>query len=486
MLTQTTQRYWAGMLTGIVIMICLGWLKLILTGNILTDHNPYPWELGYPVFICFAGALLVFGISYWKFIWSNSPEKKNYKTEAYLVLILASVMVPFVSNDVIIYLAHGYLSNNGVDVFSHVNILSQSVWAPHINDWKDGPFVYGPINLIPSKLANYVGRENLWLTFVTYRLMMLLAGIIIIELLNRIVQKPKDLLIVVLAPAFWLHNVGHMHNDLIAMLLIITSLYFLVNKRIIIAAIFIGIAMASKVSIVIYIPFLYCYYFFTTDKNRMQKLGIICVSIVLMLLTIIGCYMIFYTGTSSIEVPFAYLAKQNANKSFAEILGEILNVLLSDQSVQSQLEVVDIKKTDPKVYWWKISKTVFNAVGLMLFVILGIIFIIKTKLKPTKEQVLELFIKFSFIFFFIYLHIFQAWYLVLIAPLIVLSTNVRLRKYFMILCCYSGVHTIMIAIARPSMLFILLPILVLVNIGLFLWQFRKNYLTIEAGNIQVT
>ena len=69
----------------------------------------------------------------------NGLEKENYKKEAYWIVILASCMLPFLSNDVFVYLGHGYLSNHGVDVFSHTNILKDSIWINYIDAWPDGP-----------------------------------------------------------------------------------------------------------------------------------------------------------------------------------------------------------------------------------------------------------------------------------------------------------------------------------------------------------
>lgn len=485
-LNSSTKGSWRGMITAIMLLIALSWVKYGITENIRVDHNPFPHILGYPVFILFSLSILLFSFSYWKLIWRTELTQINYKKEAYGILILSSLMVPFLSNDVIIYLGHGYLHNHGVDVFSNTSILQGSRWSAYIDDWKDGPFVYGPINLIPAKLANYIGRENLAITFVSYKVIMLLVGIGIVELFNRIVKEPKDLLIAILAPAFWLHNVGHMHNDIIACLFVLSSVYFVLNKQLIPSALFIGLALACKVSIVLYVPFIFMLYFYTSEAKLTGKLLNILVGVLLMIGALVGCYAIYWTGSSSIEVPFKYLSQQQSTKSFAEILGEILNVLFSGvnkTNIQSEVAMETVPVNDPKAYWWRISKTIFNGIGILMFIVTGLIFGIKTKMKFTKEQVIELFIKFNFIFFFIYLHIFQAWYLILIMPLVIISANDRIKKYFMILCCYSGIHTIMITIARPSALFYILPVLVIINCGLFVWQFRKNFLTVEATNL---
>jgi hypothetical protein len=482
------KRPWEVMITSILFLCALSWLKFGITENIRVDHNPYPGSWSYAVFFVFCGALVLFGLYYWKLIWKTQHTQPHYKVEAYVILFLASLMVPFLSNDVIIYLGHGYLSNHGVDVFSNIGILKDSAWAPYIHDWKDGPFVYGPVNLIPAKLANTIGGENLWLTFIVYKCFMILVGIGIIEILQRIIKDPRDLLIAILAPAFWLHNVGHLHNDLIACLFVLASVYFITKAQLLPAAIFMGISISCKVSVVLYVPFIFVYYYFTSTQKLTQRIITIFSSLILFILSIAACYAIFWRGSSSIQVPFEYLSQQQSTKSFSEILGEILNVIFSGvnrANIESEVAMEEVAGNDPKIYWWTLSKNIFNIVGLIMFVVTGVIFWIKTKLKFTKEQIIELFIKFNLIFFFYYLHIFQAWYLVILIPLIALSTNERLKKYFMVLCCYSGVHTIIITIARPSALFYVLPVLVIFNCCLFVWQFKKNFLTVEASQNEI-
>ncbi len=480
---KTFKTHRIALIAGVLLMIGLSWLRYGLIRNLKVDNTPFPVEWNYPVFIVFISALVLIAINYWKLVWKDQAAgRKNFKKEAYWIVILSSFILPFLSNDVFVYLGHGYLSNHGVDVFSHTNILKDSIWISYIDAWPDGPFVYGPLNLLPAKIANWIGGENIWLTFASYKVLMMLMGFGIVELLHKIIKDPKDLLMAVLAPAFWLHNIGHMHNDMIAAVFVMVSVALILRNHMIAAALFMGIALACKVSVIIYVPFIFCFFFFTYQMSVGKKILVMCGAFILLVASIMGSYAIFYTGPDSLTVPFGYLAKQNAAKSFAEILGEILNVLFSDDknSIGNEFDKASIVKTDPKVYWWGVSQKIFNVIGLVMMVLLTIIFIAKTKLKLSKELVIEYFIKLSFIFFFIYLHIFQAWYLVLLMPLIVISENQRIKKFFMVLCAYSGVHTIIYVIARPSALFYLVPVLVIINCGLFLCHFRKNYLTVEA------
>jgi hypothetical protein len=314
------------------------------------------------------------------------------------------------------------------------------------------------------------------------------VGVGIIEILHQIIKDPKDLLIAILAPAFWLHNIGHLHNDLIACLFVLASVYFITKNQLVPAAIFIGVAFSCKVSVVFYVPFIFVYYYYSSTAQKSKRVISIMVSLALFLLSIGACYAIFWKGNSSIQVPLNYLSKQQSTKSFSEILGEILNVLFSGvnrANIESEVAMEEVANNDPKMHWWALAKIIFNVIGIIMFVITALIFSVKTRLKFSREQIVELFIKFNLIFFFYYLHIFQAWYLILFIPLIALSNNERIKKYFMVLASYSGIHTIIITIARPSALFYILPVLVIFNCLLFLWQFKKNFLMVEAPNLTV-
>lgn len=482
-MVHSSKKVWAILWLLVIILSSLGWIKFVLTGNILVDHNPYPKNWSYPIFLTFLLSLTTFCVIYWRLIWHTKRDIKFYKTGAYIVLILSTLMLPYLSNDVIIYLGHGDLSNQGIDVFSQTNILKNSIWAPYIVDWKDGLYVYGPITLIPAKLANWIGGNNIYLIFSIYKLLMLLLGIGIVEILLRIVKTPNDLLVVILAPAVWLHNIGHAHNDLIACFLIFLSILFIKKERHVLSAAFMGLALACKISAAIYLPFLLIYPMVESDKPIKHYIFRNILFLLVFVITLAGSYAIFFQTMDTLTGPFKFLSNQQPSKSFAEVTGEILHVIFGGMhldGIENEVNKLTIAGDDPKIYWWRKSQLLFNIIGLLLFVTTTSIFAVKTKFKLTKDLVIEYFTKVAFIFFFFYLHIFQAWYLILLTPFISIISNTRIKKYFMILACYSGVHTIIITIARPSSLYYVLPVLVLFNVLLFLWQFRKNYLMVES------
>ena len=469
----------------------LSWCKFIVTGSIRVDQNPFPASLGYLVFVVFAGSLLVYGIQYWKLFneeFGSSYDFKQLKKYAWLQLGIASLAMPLLSNDVFVYLAHGELSNRGFDVFSQQNVLPQSIWFNHLgNLWQDAPCVYGPINLLIAKLAAFMSFGNIWLALACYKLIHFLMGIGIIGLIFQMAKSPQDFILVAFTPAFWLHNISQVHNDLTGCLFFFTAVYFITHDKIYYSAILIALAVASKISYIIYVPFIGLYYLLFVRTRKIYKSVIYgLAAIVLFTGFLVGSYALFWKNSSTLTVPITYARDQAPSKTFSEVAGEILTVLMSNEgissSINNQIENKNKVKENPKIYYWKITQKIFNYIGILLGIITTLIFAIKTKLKFTKKILVEYFIKMSMVFFLIYLHVFNAWYLVAFMPLLLLVGNLkRLKKYFIIISNFSGLHMIMLNIDRSSYLYYLLPVIVFLNIALFLWQFKKNFLTVESN-----
>jgi len=485
--SKKTPFYW--MLLSTLAITLLSWCKFGVTGSIRVDHNPFPGVWGYLVFIVFGSSLLVFGIQYWRLYtgkYGTYYDFKQLQKFAWIQLIIASLAMPLLSNDVFVYLAHGELSNRGVDVFSQTNVLQQSIWFEFIGDWKDAPCVYGPINLLIAKLAASMSFGNIWLALAAYKLIHIIMGMAIIGLIFQMARSPRDFILVAFTPAFWLHNISQVHNDLTGCFLFFTAIYFIKQDKIYYSAILIALAVAAKISYIIYVPFIGLYYILFVRTFKLYKsitYGI--ASIFLFAIFIIGSYSIFWKDFSTFSVPLSYASTQTPSKTFAEVTGEIVTVLMSDggisSSINEQVATKTIEKDNPKVYYWKITQKIFNYLGIVLGIITTLVFVIKTRLKFTKKIFVEYFIKMSFVFFFIYLHVFNAWYLVAFMPLLIIAGDLeRLKKYFIVISSYSGLHMIVLNIERPSILYMILPIIVLVNICLFLWQFKKNFLTVET------
>jgi hypothetical protein len=161
------------------------------------------------------------------------------------------------------------------------------------------------------------------------------------------------------------------------------------------------------------------------------------------------------------------------------VLGELLNIGFADIAPQDALTNVDDNPS--KIWWWKQCRIVFNIIGIVLAIIVSIVFIAKTRFVFYKTVLAEYWIKISLVFFFFYSHIFNAWYLIALLPFLpLIGNNNRLKKYFIVVTVFSNLHMIMLNISRDSALYYLLPPIIFINISLFLWQFRKNFLTVET------
>lgn len=482
-MTQTTSKDFRILFGAVLALMLVSWSKFIFTGSLKVDDNPLPQPIGIVTFLVFTTALFLYGRVYYKlYVSANSltVSHKQLKQLGYLLIIFSSLMLPILSNDIFLYIAYGEVSNRGVDVFSNQHVLRYSQWLPYIGDWKSSPYLYGPTTLWISKLANWIGGNSIVMVLVVFKLIIAIISIGFIEIFSLTVKNNQDFLYVLMIPAFWLQNIAGIHYDLLAAFFLLISVYFIGHQKIVFALIAIALACSTKIVFIIFLPFIIIHYWGLNPERLNVKTTIyFLIGILGFIGMILLAYLPFWNGIETVKVPLSFLNHQEPSKSFSEVLGEILNVLFSKAAPISEIENTAFSTS--KLWWWKQCRITFNFIGIGLAVILLGIFMVKTGLKFTRIQLAELWVKLTLIFFFFYSHIFNAWYLVALLPFIPLIGPLdRLKKYIIIVAVYSNLHMIMLNIHRESFIYYLLIPIIFINICLFLWQFRKNFLTIES------
>jgi hypothetical protein len=472
-----------GLLICVLAMVLVSWSKYIFTGSIKVDQNPLAMAHGLLIVLLFSLALFTYGKIYLK-LFKNAGlltiSHAQIKAWGYIHIILASLMLPLLSNDIFLYMAYGDLSNMGYDVFTRQDLMPQSKWAYLVGNWKDSPYLYGPITLWISKLANWAGGGQVWGVLIVFKLIWAVIAIGFLEILSLTVKHLGDFILILFTPVFWLQNVGGIHFDLVAALFLLIAVYFITQQKIVFSLVAISLACMCKIVFVIFIPFILLHYFFI-NPNRITWKPVVyfMLGIFLSLGMVALSYLPFWKNWETIAVPFAYLNTQEPSKSFSEVLGEILSLLFND--VSPAQGIADTHDSLAKIWWWKQCRLAFNFIGIGLGMVVSVIFMAKTRLVFYKTVLAEYWIKISLVFFFFYSHIFNAWYLIALLPFLpLIGNNSRLKRYFIIVSVFSNLHMIFLNIGRDSYVYYLLPPIVLVNICLFIWQFKKNFLTVEA------
>jgi 4-amino-4-deoxy-L-arabinose transferase-like glycosyltransferase len=466
-------------------MVLVSWSKFIFTGNIKVDQTPFTNIQGWFVVLTFTISLFFFGRSYYKLYLKKEEltmSHRQVKMLGYVFILLASTMLPFLSNDIFIYLAYGDVSNHGIDVFTQASV-HHSQWFYLVGNWKDAPYSYGPVTLWVAKIANWVGGNSIWGVLLAYKIIWLIIAIGFLEIISLTVKHISDFIWIVLTPVFWLQCIGNIHYDMLAGFFLLISIYFISQQKIVFSLIAIAIACMSKMVFVIFIPFIFAHYFLIGP----QRIAIKPILYFLMgLLAFAGIcvisYLPFWNGMDTLKVPFVFLNKVGPSKSFSEVAGEIMHALFPRfQQAGASEEVMNELNTASKHWWWILFQKIMNIFGILVGISFTIIFIIKTRLKLNKQLLAEFWVKLVMIFFFLYSHVFNVWYFIALLPFIpLLSNNDRLKKYLLIVCVYSNLHMIMNNIDRSTILYYFNLPVILFNVCLFVWQFRKNFLTIES------
>lgn len=475
-----------GVLICLLIIVLVSWSKFIFTRSLKVDDNPLGNVEGWVVFILFSLALFLFGRFYYRF-YKNSEQSqlshRQIKTLGYLFIVIASFMLPILSNDVFIYMAYGDVSNMGIDVFSTTNVVQHSRWIHLVGDWKDAPYSYGPISLWVGKIANWVGGTNLFGVLISYKIIWLLLAIGFIEIISLTVKHISDLIWICITPIFWLQCIGSIHYDMLAGFFLLIAIYFISQQKIVFSFIAIAIAVMTKMVFVIFVPYIIIHYFLINPTRiTIKPILYFTIGLVAFAIVTIASYWPFWNGIDTIKTPFAFLNKVEPSKSFSEVAGELLNLAFprdGDTSVTN--EMTNGVNSESKRWWWKQCQFAMNIFGMAVGLTLTTIFIVKTKLKLNRQLLSEYWVKLTLVFFFFYSHVFNIWYLIALLPFIpLLGHHQRLKKYLLIVAVYSNLHMIMLNINHDTILYYLNPIIILINICLFIWQFRKNFLTIES------
>ncbi len=477
-------------LISLLAMVLVSWNKFIFTGSLKVDDNPVSNVQGYIMVLSYAFFLFFFGRSYYrlfKYQQNITLSHQQIKQLGYFSLVAATLMLPFLSNDIFIYMAYGDVSNKGIDVFSQTNVVQYSKWYYWVGDWKDAPYSYGPVTLWVGKMANWVGGASIFGVLIAYKIIWLLVAIAFLEVISLTVKNNGDLIWLVLTPVLWLQCVANIHYDLLGGFFLLIAVYFISQQKIVFSLAAIALACNAKIIYIIFVPFILGHYFLINPQRLNWKsflyvlLGIIC----FMGISVIS-YLPFWKGTETLTFPFTFLNKVEPSKSFSEVAGELLNLAFphnTDTSISG--EMTSATNSSSKAWWWKQCQFVMNIFGILTGMVLSIIFIIKTKLKLSKQLLTEYYVKITMVFFFFYSHVFNIWYFIAIVPFIpLLGSNDRLKKYLLVICIFSNLHMIMLNIDRSSVLYYFNPPIILINVILFVWQFRKNFLTIESPIIK--
>ncbi|MCW0213255.1 MAG: polyprenol phosphomannose-dependent alpha 1,6 mannosyltransferase MptB [Pseudonocardia sp.] len=172
---------------------------------------------------------------------------------------------PLFTRDVYSYLAQGALPLFGLDPYGVGPEAMPGVFTDNVHYfWQDTPAPYGPLFILLAKAWAWITLQagsNMIVGVIGMRLLMCLGLVLLVwtlpELTRRLGGRPATALWVVVAnPVTVIHLVGGGHNDLLVVGLLAVGSLFALRGRLVLAIVLVTLAMATKASAAVALPFL--------------------------------------------------------------------------------------------------------------------------------------------------------------------------------------------------------------------------------------
>ena len=232
--------------------------------------------------------LTVLTIFYFLIIKNREKLFKNNK-QMYIYIAIISLIfvmvVPFLSSDVFYYLGIGRIDSvygqnpyyvtikDFVESGDNSQYLEQdTVLAKgYENDWRNTTVVYGPVWTLICTIVAGISFGNIDIALLTLKLLNMIVHMVNCYLIYRLTGKKLFVLLYGLNPYMFIEGIANVHNDIYIVTFILSSMYFLLKKKNIIASIvFLALATAIKYFAILLLPFMIIYYF--RDKKPLERL----------------------------------------------------------------------------------------------------------------------------------------------------------------------------------------------------------------------
>jgi len=280
------------------------------------------------------------------------------------------VAPPLFTRDMYSYLAQGALPLFGFDPYGVGPEAMPGVFTDNVHYfWQDTPAPYGPLFILVAKSWAWVTIQlgsNMVLGVIGTRLIMCIGLALLIwtlpELTRRLGGRPAVALWVVVAnPVMVIHLVGGGHNDLLLVGLLSVGCLAALDRRHVLAIALVTLAMATKASAGVALPFLvliWAGHLEGTFWRRLVKAGS----------AGIGVFVVVFTAvTLAARVDLGWLPALSAPSMIVNWLsiptgvGEFLHTLLSGFVTSSKQPWINVSRVIGGIalvaiigwQWWK-------------------------------------------------------------------------------------------------------------------------------------
>ena len=321
------------------------------------------------------------------------------------------VMLPWTTSDIFYYMGVGELDsvyqqnpyyitmkdygNQNKEILKNDPIMKQG----YANYWAGTTVVYGPIAQLIFRSITKISFKNIDICIVLFKLVNIIVHLINCYLIFKITKKLKFSIIYGLNPFILLEFIANVHNDVIIILFILLSLYFLLKKKQILPSVaLLAIATGIKYFTILLLPVVILYHF--RDEQKIWKRLLRCIQYGSIFLIILLLEYAIYFKDMSIFTAMIVQTKRYCKSFYSGIFA---------------LGVVN-KKVELNIFgkWYPINSIceITRNIMLMTFAFLYITFCINLLLKKNirLQKTLKNY-SFCLLLFIMSLSNFQQWYL---------------------------------------------------------------------------
>ena len=262
--------------------------------------------------LIYAGFFIGLFSIYFIFLKKRNKIFKSIKEIIILVLIAAvlfGIVLPITSSDVFSYATTGeiqssYGANPYYDKIADVkdeNDTSNNEILNAITIWDNQLVLYGPLWSLICSIVTFLSFSKVSVALIIFKIFAIAVHVANVIIIYKITKKKFWAIFYGLNPYIMFETISNVHNDIYLVLFTLLALYFFVNKkRLILALFFLACATCIKYITVLLVPILLIYYYRneTVGKRVLKciKSGLIFVVFVFLMYLIYlrNIEMIFY------------------------------------------------------------------------------------------------------------------------------------------------------------------------------------------------
>ena len=333
-----------------------------------------------------------------KYIFNN---KKKMFAFILIIGILFCFIIPSTSLDVYSYIGNGWVDSNYhknpyyTTVQEILNNNSDEMLRKVALCWRTETVVYGPAWSLICKVLTKISFGNITNALYIFKIANLIVFLSCSFLVQKITRKRFFTLLFALNPFILFEFLANAHNDIYLVFLILLAIYFIKNKKNVIASVAcIAIATALKYLSILLLPFILAYALRNEDiKNKIMKI----IVYVIEFITIIASFYLIYV--KDLKVLSGIFIQQNKyGRSIALALWYLLN---GDEKAMNIVKIASLS-----IFAFCYISIVYK----MLFS--------KNTEKISFIKTMRIYQIFLLIFTFILITNFNAWYLIWLFPTI--------------------------------------------------------------------